>query len=133
MRSKETGQLAGRTRGTKRNGRNERCRQMGGGGMRRGNGTTSQTTRGLEGRDAVDGSLMVRYSATAPRQQWTARRLLDGEGRLLNGEGRCNGSSTARHGVRRFLSGKGRCEPGGDGLEAQRRCAVMDSVMANGR
>jgi hypothetical protein len=89
VRSEETGQLAGRTRGTKGDGRNERRRQMGGGGVRRGNATTSRTTRGLEGRDewpessvdTADGSLMVRYGATAPRWQWTARRLLDGEGR----------------------------------------------------
>ncbi len=87
VRSKETGQPAGRTRGTKDDGRNERRRQMGGGGMRRGNVTTSRT-RGLEGRDewpelSVDtaGSLMMRYGATAPRWQCTARRLLDSEGR----------------------------------------------------
>jgi len=47
MRSEETGQLARRTRGTKDDGRNERCRQMGGGGVRRGNVTTSRMTRGL--------------------------------------------------------------------------------------
>jgi hypothetical protein len=53
---------------------------MGGGGVRRGNATTSRTTRGLEGDewpessvDTADGSLMVRYGATAPRRQWTAR------------------------------------------------------------
>ncbi len=50
-RSEEMGQPAGRMRGTKGDGRNEsRCRQMGGGGVRRGNATTSRT-RGLEGRD----------------------------------------------------------------------------------
>jgi len=49
VRSEEMGQLAGRTRGTKGDGCNERHRQMGGGGMRRGNATTSRTTRGLEG------------------------------------------------------------------------------------
>jgi hypothetical protein len=100
VRSEETGQLAGWTRGTKGDGRNERCRQMGGGGVRRGNATTSGTTRGLEGRDEwpkssvdmADGSLMVRYGATAPRRQWAARRLLDGEGRR-------GGSSTARDGA----------------------------------
>ena len=36
MRSEETGQPAGRTRGTKGDGHNERRRQMGGGGVRRG-------------------------------------------------------------------------------------------------
>jgi len=51
VRSKETRQLAGRTRGTKGDGCNERHRQMGGGGVRRGNATTSWMTRGLEGRD----------------------------------------------------------------------------------
>ena len=88
MRSKETGQLVGWTRGTKGDVRNERHQQMGGGGVRRGNATTSRTTRGLEGRDkwpessvdTADGSLMVRYSATTPRRQWTVRRLLDGKG-----------------------------------------------------
>jgi len=88
VRSKETGQLAGQTRGTKGDGCNERCRQMGGGGVRRGNATTSRTTRGLEGRDewlelsvdTANGSLMVGYGAKAPRRQWTVRRLLDGKG-----------------------------------------------------
>jgi len=69
VRSEETGQLAGWTRGTKGDGRNERRRQMGGGGVRRG-----RTTRGLEGRDEwpessvdmADGFLMVRYGTTAP-------------------------------------------------------------------
>ena len=73
---------------------------MGGGGVRRGNDTTSRTSRGLEGRDewlessvdTADGSLMVRYGAMAPRRQWTAQQL-------LNGEGRRDGSSTARDGV----------------------------------
>jgi len=100
VRSKETGQLAGWTRGTKGDGRNERRRQLGGGGVRRGNATTSRTTRGLEGRDewpelsvgTADSSLMVRYSATAPRRQWTAQWLLDGEGRR-------NSSSTVRDGA----------------------------------
>jgi len=41
VRSKETGQLAGQTRGTKGDGRNERRQQMGGGGVRRGNATFS--------------------------------------------------------------------------------------------
>ena len=100
VRSEETGQSAGWTRGTKGDGRNERRRQMGGSGVRRGNVTISQT-RGLEGRDewpelsvnTADGSLMMRYGATAPRRQCTARRLLDGEG--------CrDGSSTARDGAR---------------------------------
>ena len=128
MRSKETGQLTGQNRGTKGDGCNERCRQMGGGDMRRGNATTSWTTRGLEGQDewpesSVDtgnGSLMVRYGATAPCRQWMARWLLDG-------------SSTARDGARRLLVSKGRRECGGDGLRAQRRWAAMDSTMANGR
>jgi len=79
VRSEETRQPAGRTRGTTGDGRNEGRRQMGGGGVRRGNATTSRT-RGLEGRDewpelsvdTVDGSLMARYGATAPRRQWTA-------------------------------------------------------------
>jgi len=72
--SEETGQLAGRTRGTKGDGRNERRRQMGSGGMRRGNATTSRTTRGLEGRDEWlessvdrrDGSSTARDGVTAP-------------------------------------------------------------------
>jgi hypothetical protein len=80
VRSEETGQSAGRTTGTKGDGRNERRRQMEGGGTSR--------TRGLEGRDewpelsvnTADGSLMMRYGAMAPRRQCTARRLLDGEG-----------------------------------------------------
>jgi hypothetical protein len=46
----------------------------GGGGVRRGDVTTSRMKRGLEGRDewpelsvdTADGSLMVRYSVTAP-------------------------------------------------------------------
>ena len=68
---------------------------MGGGGVRRGNETTT-----WEGRDewpessvdTADGSLMARYGATAPRRQWTARLLLDGEGR-------CDGSLTAMDGA----------------------------------
>jgi len=100
MRSEEMGQLAGWMRGTKGDGRNERRQQMGGGGVRRGNATTSWTTRGLEGRDewpessvdTTNGSLMRRYGATAPRWQWMARRLLDGEGRH-------NGSSMVRDGT----------------------------------
>ena len=100
VRSEETGQLAGRTRGTKGNGCNERRQQMGGSSVKRGNATTSRTMRGLEGRDewpessvnTADGSLMVRYGATAPQRQWTARRLLDGEGR-------CDGFSMVRVGV----------------------------------
>ena len=75
VRIEETGQPAGRTRGTKGDGHNERRRQMGGGGVtRRGNATTSRMTRGLEGQDewpessvdTADGSLMMRYGATAP-------------------------------------------------------------------
>jgi len=88
VRSKETGQLARWTRGTKGDGRNERRRQMGGGGVRRGNATNRRTARGLEGQDewpessvdTADGSLMVRYGATAPQWQWMARQLLNGEG-----------------------------------------------------
>jgi len=100
VRSEETGQLSERTRGTKGDGRNERRRQMGGGHVRRGNATTSRMTRGLEGRDewtessvnTADGSLMVSYGTTAPRQQWMARQLLDGKGRR-------DGSSMARDGT----------------------------------
>ncbi len=100
VRSEKMGQLAGQTRGMKGNGRNERHRQMGGGGVRRGNTTTSRTTRGLEGQDewpessvdTADGSLMVRYGTVAPQRQWTAQCLLDGEGQ-------CDGSSTVRHGA----------------------------------
>ena len=96
VRSEEMGQPAGRTRGTKGDGRNEGRQQMGGGGVRRGNATTSQT-RGLEGRDewpessdnTADGSLMARYGGTTPRRQWMAQRLLDGKGQ-------CDGSSTVR-------------------------------------
>jgi hypothetical protein len=63
--------------------------------MRRGNATTP-----WEGReewpessvDTADGSLMAKYGATAPRQQWTARRL-------LNGKGRRDGSLTAMDGA----------------------------------
>ncbi len=99
VRSEEMGQPAGRTRGTKGDGRNEGRQQMGGGGVRRGNVTTSWT-RGLEGRDewqessdnTADGSLMARYGAATPQQQWMARRL-------LNGKGRRDGSSTARDGA----------------------------------
>ena len=118
MRSEETGQLARWMRGTKGDGRNERRRQMGGGGVKSGNATTSQTTRGLEGRDkwpessvdTADGSLMVRYGATAPQRQWTVQWLLDGEGRR-------DGSSTVRDGAmasrrrgmaRRLLDSEGR-------------------------
>ena len=72
MRSEETGQPAGRTRGTKGDGRNERRRQMGGGGVRRDNATTSRT-RGLGGRD-----------------EWPESSV--------DGNGRCDGSSTARDG-----------------------------------
>jgi hypothetical protein len=94
VRSKETGQPAGWTRGTKGNGRNERRRQMGGGGVRRGDATTSWT-RGLEGfvsqhgRRLLDGevrregSLKAMDGATAPRRRGTAR----------------NGSSAARDGA----------------------------------
>ena len=100
MRSEETGQPAGWTRGMKGDGRNERHRQMGGAGVRRGNATTSRTTRGLEGRvkwpessvDTVNGSLMVRYGVMAPLRQWTVQRLLDGKGRR-------DGSSMARDGA----------------------------------
>jgi len=68
---------------------------MKGGGVRRGNASTIRT-RGLGGGDewpelsvdTANGSLMVRYAATAPQRQWTVQRLLDGEGRR-------DGSSTA--------------------------------------
>ncbi len=126
---------------------NERRQQMGGGGVRRGNVTTTR-----EGRDecpessvdTADGSLMARYGATAPRWQWTARRLLDGEGRrdgsstAMDGvtaprrQGTAReGSSTARDGARRLLDGKGRRERGDDGPRAQRRWVAMDGAMAN--
>ena len=73
VRSKEMRQPAGRTTGTKGNGRNEGRQQMGGGGVRRGNTTTSRT-RGLEGQDewpessvnTDDGSLTAMAGATAP-------------------------------------------------------------------
>jgi len=90
VRSKEMGQLAGWMRGTKGNGCNERHRQMGGGGVRRGNATTSRMTRGLEGQDKWsessvdmangydgevrrDGSLTAMNGAVAPRWQGTAQ------------------------------------------------------------
>ena len=100
---------------------------MGGGGVRRGNETTT-----WEGRDewpessvdTADGSLMARYGATAPRRQWTARRLLDGKGRR-------DGSSTAMDGARRLLDSEGRRERGDDGPRAQRRWAAMDGAVAN--
>ena len=124
------GQPAGPTRGTKGDGRNERSRQMGGGGVRRGNTATSRTMRGLEvggarqvaevisqhgrrlldGEVRRDGSLMAMDGVTAPRRRGMARRLLDCEGRR-------DGSSTARDGamaprwrgmVQRLLNGKGR-------------------------
>jgi len=89
VRSEKTGQPAEWTRGTKGDGRSERHRQMGGGGLRRGNAATSRT-RGLEGRDewpessvdTADGSLMVRYGTTDPQRQWQR-----------------DGSSTARDGA----------------------------------
>jgi hypothetical protein len=57
---------------------------MGGGGVRRGNVTTT-----WEGRDewpelsvdTADSFLMARYGTTAPQQRGTARRLLDDERR----------------------------------------------------
>jgi hypothetical protein len=78
---------------------------MGGGGVRRGNATT--TWEGRDDRpessvDTADGSLMVRYGATAPRRQWTAQRLLDGKVQR-------NGSSMAMAWTaRRLLDGEGR-------------------------
>ena len=131
VRSEETGQPAGRTRGMKGDGRNEGRRQMGGGGVRRGNATTSRT-RGLEWRDewpelsvdTANGSSMVRDGATAPRRRGTARRLLDGNGRR-------DGSSMARDGARQLLHGEGQRERGGDGPRAQRQWAAMGSAMAN--
>ena len=139
VRIEETGQPAGRMRGTKGDGCNERHRQMGGGGVRRGNPTTSRT-RGLEGQDkwpelsfdTAEGSLMARYG---DRWQWTVRWLQrrgTGARRLLDGEEWRDGSSTARDGVRRLLDGKGRREHGGNGQRAQRQWAAMDSAMANG-
>ena len=85
VRIEETGQPAGWMRGTKGDGGNERRRQMGGGGVRRGIATTNRI-RGLEGRDEwpessvdmADSSLMARYGA---RWQWMVRWLLDCEGR----------------------------------------------------
>ena len=143
VRSEEMGQLAGWTRGTKGNGLNERRRQMEGGGVRRGITTTSRTRRGLEGRDkwpelpvdTADGSLMVRYGASAPRRQWTATapQRRGTSQRLLGGEGWRDGSSTARDGARRHLDLKGQHERSGDGLRAQRRWEAMDSAIANGR
>jgi hypothetical protein len=120
---------------------------MGGGGVRRGNATTTG-----EGRDewpessvdTADGSLMARYGATAPRRQWMAQRLLNGKGRRdgsstamdgvtaprRQGTAR-NGSLTARDSGRRLLDGEGRRERGNDGPRAQRQCAAMDGAMAN--
>ncbi len=112
VRSEETRQPAERTRGTKGDGRNEGRQQMGDGGTRRGNTTTSQT-RGLEGARRV-ARVVSRHS------QW-----------LLDGEVRRDGSSTARDGVRRLLHGKRQRDRGSDGLRAQRRWASMDSAMAN--
>jgi hypothetical protein len=139
VRSEETGQLAGWTRGTKGDGRNDRCRQMGGGGVRRGNATTSRTTVGLEGQDewpessvdTANDSLMVRYSATAPRRQWMERWLLNSEG-WRDGSSTVRDSSTAPRwrGTARDGSSTAR---DGDGLRAQRRWAAMNSAMANGR
>jgi len=89
VRIEETGQPARQTRGTKGDGQDEWRRQMGSGGVRRGNTTTSRT-RGLEGRDewpesSVDTAnsfLMARYGA---QRQWTVQRLLDGKGRCERG------------------------------------------------
>jgi len=151
VRIEETGQPAGRTRGTKGDGRDEseRCRQMGGGGMRRGNTTTS-LTRGLEvggarrvagvvsrhGRRLLDGEVRrstAMNGAAPPRRQGTARRLLDGKGRR-------NGSSTARDGASaaamdREHNGDGRrwtarWQMDGDG---RRGATVMDGVTATTR
>jgi len=143
VRSKETGQLAGRMRGTKGDGHNERHRQMGGCGVRRGNVITSWTTRGLEGQDewpepsvdTADGSLRVRYGAAAPQRQWTAQRLLDGKGwRDGSSTVRDGATATRRQGTaQRLLDSKGRRERSGDGLRAQRRSEAMDSSMANGQ
>ena len=124
IRGEETGQLAGRTRGTKGNGCNERRRQMGGGGVRSGNMTTSRTTRGLEGQDewselsvnTADGSLMVRYGATAPRRR----------------KGWRDGSSMVRDSVQRLFNSKGQREHRGHGLRAQRQWVAMERAMVNG-
>jgi hypothetical protein len=69
----------------------------------------------------ADTSLTVRYGATAPRQQWTAQRLLNSEGRRDGSWMVRDGatSSTARNGARQLLDGKGRRERGGNGLRAQ--------------
>ena len=142
VRSEEMGQLAGRTRGTKGDGRNERRRQMGGGGVRKGKATTSQTpderlggarrVAGVvsrHGRWLLDsegrhnGSSTAMDGATAPQRRGMARRLLDGEGWR-------DGYSAARDGAQQLLDGKGRCERGGNGPRAQRRWAAMDSGMA---
>ncbi len=120
---------------------------MGGGGVRRGNATTTEEGRDewLESSvDTADGSLMARYGATAPRRQWTAQRLLDSKGRRdgsstamdgvtapqWRGTAR-NGSLMARDGARRLPDGEGRRERGNDGPRAQQGWAAMDGVMAN--
>jgi hypothetical protein len=115
--------------------------------MRRGNATTTGEGRDKwpeSSVDTADGSLMARYGATAPRRQWTARRLLDGKGQrdgsLTAMDGvtaprrrgtACDGSSTARDRAQRLLNGEGRREHGDDGPRAQRRWAAMDGAIAN--
>ena len=111
VRSEETGQLAGWTRGTKGDGRNERHRHGRRrreerqrdnqpdderlGGVRRVAGVVSRHGRRLlDGEARRDGSSTAMDGATAPRRRGTARRL-------LNGEERCDCSSMARDGARR--------------------------------
>ena len=92
VRSKETGQPAGRTRGTKGDAtmrgagrweaaaRGEATRQPAG----RVSGVVSRHGRrlldGLGGNGRRNGSSTVRDGAPAPRLQWTGRRILGGEG-----------------------------------------------------
>ncbi len=134
VRSKETGQPAGRTRGTK-------CDAAMRGAGRWEAAARGEASRQPAGREAwvgrdecpessvdtADGSLMasaVMDGATAPQRRGTACRLLD-----FNGRG--DGSLAVRDGARWLLDGEGRRERGGDGPRAQRRWAAMDSAMAN--
>jgi hypothetical protein len=120
VRSEETGQLAGWTRGTKGDGRNERHRHGRRrreerqrdnqpdderlGGVRRVAGVVSRHGRRLlDDEVRRDGSSTAMDGATAPRRRGTARRLLDGEGRRATAPRRRgtarDGSSTARDGA----------------------------------
>ena len=76
VRSEETGQPAGRMRGTKGDGHNERRRQMGGGGVMRGNAD-----------ERLGGARQVAGVVSRHGQ------------RLLDDEGRRDGSSTAMDGA----------------------------------